>query len=129
MKQVKGKFEVKGTPLDKDSVSQELGLLQMKFEKTFFGPLSGTGLVSMMGIMNQTIGSGGYVAIERVVGELDSLKGSFYLEHSSSLSKGVASQAITVIPDSGKGDLEGIAGNMMIDIINGEHFYTFNYSI
>jgi hypothetical protein len=127
MKQIKGKFEVKSMPLELDSLSKELGLMKMKFEKNFEGELRAISTVSMIGTFSKEINSGGYVAIERIEGELGSKKGSFYLQHSSSMSRGVPTQSISVIPDSGTDQLKGISGNMTIDIIEGQHFYTFNY--
>jgi Protein of unknown function (DUF3224) len=129
MKEIKGKFEIKSTPIEPSSVTKELGLMHMKFDKKFEGPLSGTGVVSMMGIMNKDLGSGGYVALEKVAGELDSKKGTFYMQHSSSMQKGSPTQSISVVPDSGTAELTGIKGEMKIDIIDGQHFYTFNFEL
>ena len=36
---------------------------------------------------------------------------------------------ISVIPDSGTGELAGLSGTMSIDIKDGKHFYTFTYAI
>lgn len=129
MKEVKGKFEVKGTPAEASSVIKDLGLMHMKFEKKFDGPLSAMGIVSMMGIMNKDNGSGGYVAIEKITGELDSKKGTFFLQHNSSMLKGNPKQSISVVPDSGTEELTGLKGDMTIDIIDGQHFYTFTFEI
>ncbi len=129
MKEIKGMFEVKGTPVESSHVIKDLGLMQMKFEKKFDGQLNATGLVSMIGLMNKELGSGGYVAIEKISGELDTKKGSFFMQHNSSMNKGVPTQSITVVPDSGTGELSGIKGEMKIDIIDGQHFYTFRYEI
>jgi len=35
--------------------------------------------------------------------------------------------SITVVPDSGTGELEGIEGDFKIDIVEGKHFYDFAY--
>jgi hypothetical protein len=101
--------------------------MRMRFEKRFEGPLAANSVVSMMGIMNREIGSGGYVALEKVIGELDSKRGSFCLQHSSTMSKGKPEQSIKVMPDSGTGELSAIRGHMIVDIIEGQHFYTFFY--
>ena len=39
------------------------------------------------------------------------------------------SLTITVIPGSGSGELEGLEGTMGIDIRDGKHFYTFEYTL
>ncbi len=36
---------------------------------------------------------------------------------------------ITVVPASGTGELEGIAGAMSIEIEDGEHSYEFEYTL
>ncbi len=36
MNEAKGRFEVKGTPAEASSVTKELGLMHMRFEKFFF---------------------------------------------------------------------------------------------
>ena len=40
--------------------------------------------------------------------------GSFVLEHSGTLTKGAAQQSITVVPDSGAGQLVGLTGKMIV---------------
>lgn len=129
MIEVKGSFEVKGSPLEMDEVSKELGVMRRKFEKKFDGPLKGTSVVSMMGIMNQDLGSGAYVALEKLTGSLNGKDGTFCLQHSCSMARGAQQQSITVVPDSGTGGFKGIEGSMTIDIVNGQHFYTFVYLI
>jgi len=108
MKEIKGQFEVKATPVEANAVAKELGLMQMKFEKKFEGLLQATGLVSMMGMMNQEKGSGGSVALKKITGEVESKKGSFFLKHSATMAQRKPHQSIAVVPDSGTGDLAGI---------------------
>ena len=112
-----------------DDVLQKVGAMRMKFEKKFEGGLVATSVVAMMGMMDQKKGSGGYVALERVVGEIEGLKGSFCLQHSSFMTRGVPLQKIQVIPDTGTDELEGLTGDMVIEIIDSQHYYTFNYEI
>lgn len=35
----------------------------------------------------------------------------------------------TVVPGSGTGELAGLSGTMAIDIVDGEHFYEFEYAL
>jgi uncharacterized protein DUF3224 len=37
--------------------------------------------------------------------------------------------SVTVVPGSAKGELEGLAGNMAINIVDGKHFYEFDYTL
>ncbi len=129
-KTVKGKFEVKSTPLPEDELTHSLGAMRMKFDKRFEGTLAAESTVSMIGIMDRKLGSGGYVAIERVSGLLDGKRGSFCLQHSCAMTRGVQSQQITVIPDTGTDELTGLTGKMTIEIEkDGAHFYIFEYEL
>jgi len=74
-------------------------------------------------------GSAGYVALERVTGTLKGRKGSFVLQHSGTLTRGEPQQSITVVPDSGTGQLTGLTGKMTIIIAAGKHSYDFEYNL
>lgn len=97
--------------------------------KQFAGPLIATSNVEMIGALTEVKGSAGYVAIERVVGVLDGKKGSFVLQHSSTMTRGTPAQSITVVPDSATEALRGLRGSMRIDVVDGKHHYTFEYEL
>src|SRR4051794_38410753 len=126
-KTIKGKFEVKAIPQTADEATQKLGAMRMNFEKRFAGELEGTSLVVMIGLMDQDLGSGAYVALEKVTGRINGRQGTFCLQHCSSLSRGKPTQLVQVVPDSGTGELAGLWGTMIIDIVDDDHFYTFEY--
>jgi hypothetical protein len=71
----------------------------------------------------------GYVAIERVSGELHGRSGSFILQHGGVMTRGAPRPTITVVPDSGTGKLKGLAGTMAIINENGKHSYEFEYTL
>ena len=73
-------------------------------------------------------GSAGYVAIDQVTGELEGRKGSFVLQHSGSMNRGVPTLSVMVVPDSGTDELAGLTGTLSINIVDGKHFYDFLYS-
>jgi len=127
MKEVRGPLKVKGTPLDNDAILTQIGAMRMTFEKSFEGALDATGVVSMMGLMNQEKKAGSYVALEKITGSLEGRKGSFCLSHSSWTNNGVSNQSILVVPHSGTEQLEGLKGSMVIDIKDGTHSYIFSY--
>jgi hypothetical protein len=56
-------------------------------------------------------------------------KGSFILQHSATMNRGAPNLVITVVPDSGTGELEGLTGTMNIIIADGKHSYEFDYSL
>ena len=66
---------------------------------------------------------------ERVIGTLHGRSGSFALQHSGTMTRGAPQLIITVVPDSGSGALRGLAGTLMINIVDGKHFYEFDYTI
>jgi hypothetical protein len=68
--------------------------------------------------------------MERVTGMLKGRKGSFVLQHSGTMTRGVPVLSIIVVPDSGTGELKGISGKMNIIIApDGKHSYEFDYMI
>ena len=68
-------------------------------------------------------GSAGYVAIEQATGTLHGRSGSFVLQHNGTMARGAGQLTITVVPDSGTGELVGLAGTMTITIVDGKHLY------
>ena len=45
------------------------------------------------------------------------------------MSKGAQQLSITVVPDSGSGQLTGLSGKMTIKIVDGKHYYEFDYTL
>ena len=45
------------------------------------------------------------------------------------MDRGAPSQSITVVPDSGTGELAGLTGRFTIIIAQGQHSYEFTYSL
>lgn len=128
-----GSFTVQATrepPYD-DALGVSIGRTHLV--KSFEGDLIGTSQVEMLGAMTETKGSAAYVAIERVKctlhGEGRAREGSFVLHHTGVMNRGAMSLTIHVVPDSGSGALAGIAGSFRIDITDGKHFYTFEYTL
>ncbi len=98
--------------------------------KTYHGALEAKGIGEMLSAGTATPGSAGYVAIEKVTGTLDGRKGSFYLQHSGTLSRGQPTLSVAVIPDSGTDALTGLKGTLQIVIADGgKHSYVFDYDL
>jgi hypothetical protein len=124
-----GAFDVKVVP-QKDEGIGDATVGRMSIDKVYHGDLEGTGLGQMLTGMAEAVkDSGTYVAIERVRGTLHGRKGSFAVWHAGTMNRGQQHLTITVIPDSGTGELEGISGTMTIDIRDGKHFYGIDYSL
>ncbi|WP_026423078.1 DUF3224 domain-containing protein [Actinokineospora inagensis] len=97
--------------------------------KTFAGDLVGTSEVHMVSAMVAGTRSAAYGAIERVDGTLAGRTGTFVLQHSATATADSQSLTITVVPDTGTGELTGIAGTLTIDRTDGQHNWTFDYTI
>jgi hypothetical protein len=125
-----GPFDVKLVPQPPTPPNEATTLGRLLIDKEFHGELEATSKGEMLAASSTSEkGSAGYVAIERVTGRLHGREGSFHLQHSGSVNRGAQSLSITVIPDTGTGELTGISGSMKIDIAEGKHAYTFNYTL
>jgi hypothetical protein len=124
-----GTFEVKLLPQPPDDKAEGSTLGRMSIDKQFHGDFEGTAKGQMLTAGTDVKGSAGYVAIERVTGTLHGRSGSFVLQHSGTLTKGTAQQSITVVPDSGAGQLVGLTGKMIVAIADGKHSYDFEYTL
>ena len=128
MNHASGSFEVK-LSAQSDYPSDDAPLGRMLIDKQFHGDLEAVSLGQMLGAMTAVKGSAGYVAIERVTGKLHGRSGTFLLQHSSTMTRGVPQQSVTVIPDSGTDELAGLTGKMTINIADGKHSYDFEYAL
>ena len=83
----------------------------------------------MLTAMTAVKGSAGYVAIEQVTGTLAGRAGTFALQHTGTMARGVPQLSVIVVPDSGTEELAGLAGMMTIIIEGGKHSYEFEYTV
>lgn len=123
-----GSFDVKLTPLDTYNSDDAL-LGRMSIDKHFHGDLEATSKGEMLSAGSPVQGSAGYVAIEKVAGILAGRAGTFVLQHSATMTRGTPQLSITVVPDSGTGELSGMSGSMSVGIEDGNHIYGLDYSI
>ena len=128
-KHASGTFDVKVTPQAPEPGVGDPTVGRMSIDKVFHGDLDGTSLGQMLTAMTDVKDSAGYVAIERVKGVLKGRRGTFALQHTGIMDRGVSGLVITVVPDSGTGQLAGLTGTMTIDVRDGKHFYTFDYTL
>ncbi len=122
-----GSFDVKLTPVALDDKSADATLGRMSVDKQYYGDLQATGKGEMLSAMTSVKGSAGYVAIERVNGTLHGRSGAFVLQHHGVMTRGAQQLSITVVPDSGTGDLVGLTGKLTIHMDSGKHSYDFEY--
>jgi hypothetical protein len=127
--QVKGPFDIKRSPEPGCDMGDGVVVAHVRFDKRFHGALEATSVVHMLAVSTDVPGSAAYVAIERVSGTLQGRKGTFFLQHNGTMARGAPSLALTVVPDSGTGELKELSGRMAIDIVDGQHFYTFDFRL
>jgi uncharacterized protein DUF3224 len=125
----KGTFEVKLNPQTPDGKFEDATMGRMTIDKQFHGDLEATSKGQMLTAMTEIKGSAGYVAVERVTGTLNGRSGTFFLQHSATMTRGVPQLSVTVVPDSGTGQLVGLTGKMDIIINSGKHSYDFEYTL
>jgi hypothetical protein len=123
-----GTFEVKLSP-QPATCEAEVVVGRMLIDKQFHGDLEATSHGQMVMAGTAVQGSAGYVAMERVDGTLQGKKGTFLLQHTGTMNRGNATLSVTVVPDSGTDELTGLAGGMIIDVRDGKHFYSFEYTL
>jgi hypothetical protein len=124
--QASGTFEVK-MPNAADDKGAAIG--RFSLDKRFHGDLEGTSKGEMLAVNTAVTGSAGYVAMEQVTGTLNGRTGTFALQHTGTMTRGAPELSVTVVPDSGTGELAGLSGKMDIKITDGKHFYEFDYTL
>ncbi len=120
-----GAFDVKLNP----QTSYEESIGRMSIDKQFHGDLEAISKGEFLGAYGSVKGSAGYVAMEKVSGTLNGRSGTFVLQHSGTMTQGTSQLTVAVVPDSGTGQLAGLAGTMTIKIEGGKHFYEFEYTL
>jgi len=127
--QVKGEFEVTHSAQPGCDLGDGVEARHSRFDKRFHGELEATSVVHMLSIGTDVPGSAAYVAIERLSATLLGRTGTFFLQHRGTMTRGAPSLLLTVVPDSGTAGLTGLTGSMAIDIADGKHFYTFDFTL
>jgi hypothetical protein len=129
MKVAKGTFDVKVAPVALDGPEANPLFGRFSLEKSLHGDLEATGQVQMLTAGTEVKTSAAYVAIERVEGTLHGRRGSFALQHRGIMTATAQQLEITVVPDSGTGELLGLEGTFKVNIDGGKHFYEFEYQL
>jgi len=123
---VHGPFDVKIIPQD-DKLGD--GISRMLIDKQYHGDLDGTSKGQMLAV-GSAKSSGVYVAIETFTGTVRGKTGGFSLHHTGVMTKAGPTLTISVVPDSGTGQLAGISGKMTVNVApDGSHSYEFEYTL
>lgn len=124
----RGDFEVDLTPAE-SAEGPGATLARTSLAKSWTGDLEGSSTGQMLSAVTTVKGSAGYVAMERFTGSLAGRRGSFTLQHSGTMDRGAPSLRVTVVPDSGTDQLEGLTGTLDIVIDAEGHHYVFEYAL
>lgn len=117
-------------PQTADEQAQAAGIGRMAFDKQWHGDLTGTSKGEMLAFGTGAKGSSGaYVAMEQFTGTLAGHSGGFVLQQAGTMTRGVPKLTISVVPDSGTGQLVGLTGTLNIIIADGKHSYDFEYTL
>jgi hypothetical protein len=116
-------------PLPGDVARDAAGIARHSIDKQYHGEIQAQSAGQMLSTETGVAGSAAYVAIEWVTGAVHGRRGTFALQHSGTLHRGIAALSVTVLPDSGTGELTGLRGRMEILIDGGRHSYAFEYEL
>ena len=122
-----GAFTIKMTPQSWNESDQTLG--RFLLDKQYSGDLEATSEGQMLSAGTAEKGSAGYVAIEKVTGKLQGRSGTFVLQHTGLMNRGIPELTIIIVPDSGTGELTGLGGTMTLGNADGKKTYDFAYSL
>ncbi len=117
------------TPQAPDDTPAGAAVSRLSLQKQFHGALDATSTGQMLAVRTEIDGSAGYVAMEQVTGTLQGRRSAFALQHSGTMERGTPSLTVTVVPDSGTGQLVGLAGTLAIEIVDGQHMYDLTYTL
>lgn len=128
MHRATGTFDVKVAPLEPVGKDDQT-IARYSLDKQFHGALEGTSHGEMLSAGNPASDAGA-VAMEKVTGKLDGRSGAFVLLHDGIMVGGKPQHwTITIVPGSGTGDLQGLAGTMQIIVEAGKHSYVLEYTL
>lgn len=103
-------------------------LTRTHLTKTFHGDIEGTSTAEMLMAYGAVEGSAAYTGFERVTASVHGRSGSFVLHHSATAARGALSSSLSVVPDSGTGELRGLRGEARIsNEPDGDHSFSLDY--
>lgn len=122
----KGTFDVK---LALAPAGEPEGMERRTLEKRYHGELDAESRGEMLSAGDPTKGSAGLVAMEVVTGTLRGKRGTFALQHGATMRPGARRLHVKVVPGSGTGALQGLSGEMTVDIDTTPHAYDLAYTL
>ncbi len=123
-----GTFDVRITPAAADDADGP-AVAKMSIDKQFHGDLDALSKGAMLASHIAETGAAAYVAVEQVDGTLQGRRGTFLLLHQGTMTSDGQHLTVLVAPGSATGALVGLTGSMGIQIVEKNHFYTFDYQL
>jgi hypothetical protein len=103
-------------------------LSRVHISRTFTGDLAGESTAELM--IAKSEGGGGYVGHDKITGTLGEKTGSFVFQHTGIMGPNGITNTGTIVPGSGRGELEGITGDgTMLADDEGNHTLTLVYEL
>jgi hypothetical protein len=115
---------------DEDAYAEADGveLSRVHISRTFSGDLEGKSSAELM--IAKSEGGGGYIGHDRITGTLAGRSGTFVFQHTGLMGPDGVTNTGTVVPGTGKGELEGISGDgTMLADEDGNHTLTLTYEL
>jgi hypothetical protein len=101
-------------------------LSRVHISRTFTGDLEGASTAELM--IAKSEGGGGYLGHDRISGTLAGKTGSFVFQHTGIMGPEGVTNAGTIVPGTGTGELIGISGEgTMLADDEGNHTLTLTY--
>ncbi len=125
-----GTFQVSVKPAEASEIGKAAGLSRMTIDKVWSGAIEGTSKGEMTTSAVGTIML--YVALETMTVKVNGKSGTFVFAHKATMDStdpksGVMD--ISVVPNTGTGELKGIEGTLQIIIDKSGHSYDFSYTL
>lgn len=103
-------------------------LCRTRVVKAFSGEIEGESTAELLMAYGCEEGSAAYAGLERVIGRVRGRAGSFVLSHSAAMERGEGTANLSVVPDSGTGELRGLRGEAKISVgPDGGHSFELDY--
>ncbi len=129
-----GSFEITRWDATTEEEDGGVAIASILVGKEFRGGLTGTSTARLLTVAGRVPGSAAYVGVERMTGSLDGRTGSFAVQHTATMEgegeEQRSTMAVTVVPDTGTGELTGIRGEVTITVHeDGSHTYAIEYDV
>ena len=115
---------------DEESYAEADGveLSRVHISRTLTGDLEGESTAELM--IAKSEGGGGYIGHDRISGTLGGKSGTFVFQHTGLMGPDGVSNAGTVVPGTGTGELEGLTGDgTMLADEDGNHTMSLEYQL